>query len=975
VTTRTWRAVACAAGLLLGVSSVSPALAETPGSPELEALPAVLDADLTLAEEQTLAEATSGAGVPFAAFVETPDGPEIVTLDAGSRSDAAAAASLLEAQPSVDAANVSTMARPADSARAADLYGTAMVRSEAARADVDNPLSDVVVAVLDTGVATHPELASALLPGRNFTDSPGGVLDTTDRHGHGTHVAGTIAADAGSDIEGVAHGVALLPVKVLGDAGPGWDSWIADGIVWAADNGADVINMSLSGPGYSAVEESAVAYARSQGVTVIAAAGNDNSSALYSPAGLAGVISVSAVDEAQAKASFSNFGTAVDLAAPGVLILSAAHSGGLTYKSGTSMAAPHVAGVAALVVGAAPGLTPAQVEQALVAGAIDRGTAGRDDVYGHGLVDATRAVGAANSLEGTGSVSLPPVVVSAPDAPAALSSTVSSRRVDLAWGAPADDGYSPVTGYTVRIYDGGTLLASNNAPATVRRQAFTGLTNGRAYTATVVATNAQGAGPSASVSATPYGTPGWPVIGTATPGNGSVVLGWNAPSDDGGSPVTGYTLLVHQGPTLLRTLSAGAADRTLTVTGLSNGTAYTFLLSATNAVGQGTTNQVTVTPRTTPGAPVIGTPTPAPNSVVVAWTPPADNGGAAISGYTVRAYLDGVLVNSAVAPSTATSLPVTLAQRVPHTFTVTAHNAVGPGTPSADSAPVTPGAPLAAPSAPVMGTPDLGSTAVRVKWTAPASDGGSPVTGYTVRVYRAGVLLTAVDTAATEYVFRSLANGTEYSFTVVARNAIGAGPGAATTATPRTVPSGPRIGTPTAGAGVATVRWAAPAINGGAPVTGYTVRVYRGTTHVQTLSAGASATSLGVTGLANGHAHTFVVWATNAAGTGAASARSVAVVPRTVASPPRITAVGAGRGTVGVAWARPYNGGAAITSYVVRFYAGSALARKVTVPATATSYLATRMTPGVRYTVTVSAMNVAGASPMSAPSAGVVPRR
>src|SRR3954453_12605788 len=118
-----------------------------------------------------------------------------------------------------------------------------MGRADAARGLVDGPLSDVVGAGLAPGVGPHAERDAAPLRGQNFTDSPGGTTDTTDRFGHGTHVSGTIGADVGSNVEGVAAGVHILPVKVLADDGYGTSDWVADGIVWAADHGADVINM------------------------------------------------------------------------------------------------------------------------------------------------------------------------------------------------------------------------------------------------------------------------------------------------------------------------------------------------------------------------------------------------------------------------------------------------------------------------------------------------------------------------------------------------------------------------------------------------------------------------------------------------------------------------------------------------------------------------------------------------------------
>src|SRR3712207_6784111 len=236
-------------------------------------------------------------------------------------------------------------------------------------------------------------------------------------------------------------------------------SWISRGIIWAADHGADVINMSLGGPGSSDVYASAVSYARSKGATVIAAAGNSNSSTPFYPAAEAGVVAVSAVDRYRAKASFSNHGPYVDIAAPGVGIVSTHLAGDWTSMSGTSMASPHVAGVAALVEAAAPGLTPDQVERALVAGARDLGTVGRDDVFGHGLVDAVLAVRAANDLETPAAApDSPPVTVQAPSAPAVGTPKPANSAVQVRWTPPADDGGAAVTGYRIATYRSGVLV-------------------------------------------------------------------------------------------------------------------------------------------------------------------------------------------------------------------------------------------------------------------------------------------------------------------------------------------------------------------------------------------------------------------------------------------------------------------------------------------------------------------------------------
>jgi hypothetical protein len=351
-----------------------------------------------------------------------------------------------------------------------------------------------------------------------------------------------------------------------------------------------------------------------------------------------------------------------------------------------------------------------------------------------------------------------------------------------------------------------------------------------------------------------------------------------------------------------------------------------------------------------------------------------DDGGAAVTGYQVTAYRSGQAVTGVAAAAGATSVVVPqLTNGAPHTFTVAASNAVGRGASSDHSAAVTP---RATPGAPTLAAPNLGNGAVRVKWAPPSVQGASPVTGYTVRAYRGSTLLRTTTTAASarDLLVTGLANGTAHTFTVDAKNASGAGPVATVTATPRTVPGAPRIGAPTPGAGSALVRWAAPLSNGGAPVTGYTVRAYRGTSLVKTVTAAGSATSVTVTGLANGSSHTFQVAAANAAGSGSSSARSTAVVPRTKPAAPRITSVNAGRSAATVYWAAPSNGGAALSTYLVRAYRGTTLVKSVRVKATTKGLAVSGLAAGVTHRLTVAAVNVAGEGAPSA-SAYVVPKR
>jgi subtilisin family serine protease len=237
------------------------------------------------------------------------------------------------------------------------------VKTNAVRAwDLTTGSSQVVVAVADTGVdPAQPDLRGKLVPGYDYVN---GDSDPSDDNGHGTAVAGIIGADTNNElgVAGYCWHCLVMPVKVLGADGSGFMSTVAQGMVWATDHGARVINLSLGGPTDDLTAGAAAQYALAHGVLVVAAAGNDGSTVIDYPAALPNVLSVSASDESDRLYGFSNSGSA--LAAPGENATTA-QGDGYELFLGTSSAAPVVSGIAALLFSEAPGATPNDVIQAL----------------------------------------------------------------------------------------------------------------------------------------------------------------------------------------------------------------------------------------------------------------------------------------------------------------------------------------------------------------------------------------------------------------------------------------------------------------------------------------------------------------------------------------------------------------------------------------------------------------------------------
>ena len=248
--------------------------------------------------------------------------------------------------------------------------------------EVSRGADTVTIAIVDTGIKyNHPDLQGKIDKSVNCTQTNCPLYQSTDPDGHGTHVAGIAASltDNNLGVAGVAWNTKLMSVKVLDDNGRGYYSWISNGIIWAADNGADVINLSLGGTSYSSTLENAVNYAWNNGVIIAAAAGNSGSSQATYPAYHQKVIAVGATDNNDARANFSNYGSWVDVAAPGVSIYST-YKNGYAYLSGTSMSTPFVTGLAALVKSQNPGFSNTEIRNRIETSSVK--LSGSNWIYG-----------------------------------------------------------------------------------------------------------------------------------------------------------------------------------------------------------------------------------------------------------------------------------------------------------------------------------------------------------------------------------------------------------------------------------------------------------------------------------------------------------------------------------------------------------------------------------------------------------------
>lgn len=450
----------------------------------------------------------------------------------------------------------------------------------------------VTIAIIDTGVdAAHPDLKDKLVPGWNFYDNN---TNTSDVKGHGTGVAGAAAATTNNSVgvASVATSAKIMPIRATDTSGVGYISMIANGITWAADKGAKVINLSFDRLWTFSSVVSAAQYAKNKGALVVIAASNnakDEGSTQQTA-----MIPVSATDKNDALTSFSSWGNHVAVAAPGLDIWSTTRGGGYGAWWGTSVSSPITAGVVALMMSANPKLSNADVEKLLYASARDLGTAGRDIYYGHGLVDAEAAVTAALSSSASATdVEAPKVAVTSPTA----SSTVGGL-VTVNVSATDNVGVSKVE---LRV--NGSLLAGDlsapysfswdstkvaNGMASLQATAYDAA--GNVATSSTVSVNVANL-TSASTDTTP------PVVGISNPANGSKVSGTVAVtatgSDNNGTAGLSLALSLN-GKQVATSSGTGTLKYSWNTRRISAGS-YTLTVTARDAAGNSSSNSITVT--------------------------------------------------------------------------------------------------------------------------------------------------------------------------------------------------------------------------------------------------------------------------------------------------------------------------------------------------------------------------------------------
>lgn len=569
--------------------------------------------------------------------------------------------------------------------------------------------------------------------------------------------------------------------------------------------------------------------------------------------------------------------------------------------------------------------------------------------------------------------------------------STGNTQIGLSWTIHPT-GASSVTDWLVQYStNNSTWTTFNDGVSTATSVTVTGLTNGTLYYFRVAPINPATMGAFGnSASATPRTTPSVPIITTLTPGNTQVVVAWSAPAT-GGSAITDYDLEYssNSGSTWTAWASGTTSTATsVTVTGLTNGTSYVFRVLAKNAAGSSANSSTSSssTPRTVPNAPTISTVTAnSTGGIEVRWTI-SSNGGSPITGYTPDIALSGCCwsqwnpsIHSFVVNADGVSGVMSgLTLGSLYHIGLKATNIAGTSSTGWWGA-YGNIAPRRVPAVPTNVVGTAGPAQVALTWTAPAANGGT-ISDYTIQYSSdSGTTWTTFSdtvSATASVTVTGLTNGTAYVFRVAATNQAGLGAYSANSAsrTPAGAPNAPTNLAGVAGNAQVALTWSASSSNGGSAITDYIIQYSSnsGSTWTTFADTVSTATSVTVTGLANGTTYVFHVAAKNSVGTGSYSTNSSSLIPFTLPNAPTSVSASSGARQSTVTWIAPTsNGGSAITGYAIRFSTnnGSTWSSPVLTGSSATSFVVT----GLSVTATahyfqVATINVAGQSGWSANS-------
>ena len=582
-----------------------------------------------------------------------------------------------------------------------------------------------------------------------------------------------------------------------------------------------------------------------------------------------------------------------------------------------------------------------------------------------------------------------------PGAPTLSAAASGTARINLTWTAPASTGGSAITGYKIEVSsDGGSnwtdLVANTNSTTTT--YSHTGLAAGDTRHYRVSAINTNGAGGTSNVANATTGTtvPGAPTSLSATAsGTARINLTWTAPASTGGSPITGYKIEVSSdGGSSWSDLVANTNSTTTTYahTGLSGGTTRHYRVSAINANGAGTPSNVdnATTGSTVPGAPTsLSAAASGTTRINLTWTAPASTGGSPITGYKIEVSSDGgsswTDLEANTNSTTTTYSHTGLAAGATRHYRVSAINTNGAGTPSnvanATTGTTVPGAPT------VLQATASGNTRIDLSWTAPASTGGSAITGYKIEVSSDGGsnwsdLVANTNSTTTTYSHTGLAAGDTRHYRVSAINTHGAGgtSNVANATTGTTVPGAPTVLQATASGNTRIdLSWTAPASDGGSAITGYKIESSpNGTSNWTNLVANTrnTSTTYSDTGLLGGTTRHYRVSAINTNGAGGTSNVANATTAASVPGAPRsLSARESGTARIDLSWTAPAsNGGSAITGYRIEVSSdgGSNWTDLVAnTNSTTTTYSHTGLAAGTTRHYRLSAINTHGAGATS----------